>query len=90
MGVKPVRVCCGVRGLLCCGAPPRGLCKASHDTGICWKQFMMRLETTCFGPDVRKKNYGNDLTPGDMKRGSVSSEISGNSDSDEVAGSVGL
>ena len=26
------------------GAPPRGLCKAPHDSGVCWKQFMMLLE----------------------------------------------
>jgi len=28
------RVCvCGVRGPLCCGAPPQGLCNAPHDSG---------------------------------------------------------
>ena len=27
-----------------CGAPPQGLCKAPHDSGVCWKQFMMLLE----------------------------------------------
>ena len=26
-----------------CGAPPRGLCKAPHGSGVCWKQFMMLL-----------------------------------------------
>ena len=40
--------CCGVRGLLCCGAPPRGSCKVPHDSDICWKQFMMCLEATWF------------------------------------------
>ena len=32
--------------LLVCGAPrgPRGLLKAPHDSGVCWKQFMMLLE----------------------------------------------
>ena len=35
---------CGVRGPLCCGAPPQGLCNAPHDSGMCWKQFMMCLE----------------------------------------------
>ena len=40
------RVCvCGVRGPLCCGAPP---CNAPHDPGMCWKQFMMCLEGTWF------------------------------------------
>ena len=24
--------------------PPQGLCKAPHDSGVCWKQFMMLLE----------------------------------------------
>ena len=41
MGVKLTGACCGVRGPLCCGAPPQGLCKAPHDPGMCWKQFMM-------------------------------------------------
>ncbi len=27
-----------------CGAPPRGLYKAPHDFGVCWKQFMMLLK----------------------------------------------
>ncbi len=27
-----------------CGAPPQGLCKASRDSGVCWKQFMILLE----------------------------------------------
>ena len=27
---------------------PQGLCKTPHDTGICWKQFMMRLGNTGF------------------------------------------
>ena len=48
VGVKLIRACCGARGPLCCGAPPQGLCKAPHDPGICWKQFMMRLEDTWF------------------------------------------
>ena len=48
MGVKPIRACCGVRGPLCCGAPPQELCKAPHDSGMCWKQFMMCLEATWF------------------------------------------
>jgi hypothetical protein len=26
------------------GAPPQGLCKAPHDSGVCWKQLMMLLE----------------------------------------------
>ena len=43
VGVKPIRACCRIRGPPCCGAPPQGLCKAPHDSGICWKQFMMRL-----------------------------------------------
>ena len=43
------RVCvCGVRGPICCGAPPQGLCNAPHDSGMCWKQFMMCLEDTWF------------------------------------------
>ena len=42
--VKPIRACCGVRASLCCGAPPQGLCKAPHDSGICWKQFMIRWD----------------------------------------------
>ena len=43
------RVCvCGVRGPLCCGAPPQGLSNAPHDPGMCWKQFMMSLEDTWF------------------------------------------
>ena len=29
---------------LLCGAPPQRLCKAPHDSGVCWKQFMMLLE----------------------------------------------
>ena len=40
-----------------CGAPPQGLCKAPHDPGVCWKQFMMLLEedlvcggVSCFIP----------------------------------------
>ena len=48
VGVKPVRSCCGIRGLLCCGAPPQGLCKAPHDSGICWKQFTVCLGDTWF------------------------------------------
>ena len=40
---------CGVRGPLCCGAPPQGLCNAPHDSGMCWKQqFIMCLEDTWF------------------------------------------
>ena len=39
-----IRACCGARGPLCCGATPQGMCKASHDSGMCWKQFMVRLE----------------------------------------------
>ena len=27
-----------------CSAPPQGLCKAPHDSGVYWKQFMMLLE----------------------------------------------
>ena len=27
-----------------CGAPQQGLCKAPHDSGVCWKQFTMLLE----------------------------------------------
>ena len=27
-----------------CGAPLQGLCKAPHDSGVYWKQFMMLLE----------------------------------------------
>ena len=26
--------------------PPQGLCNAPHDSGLCWKQFMMCLEDT--------------------------------------------
>jgi hypothetical protein len=48
VGVKPIRACCGVRGLLCCGAPPQGLCKAPHGPGTCSKQIMMCLEATWF------------------------------------------
>ena len=29
--------------LICCGAPPQGMCKAPRDSGICWKQFTMRV-----------------------------------------------
>ena len=36
------RVCGEMLSL--CGAPPQGLCKAPHDSGVCWKQFMMLLE----------------------------------------------
>ena len=36
------------KGTLCCGAPPQGLSNAPHDSGMCWKQFMMRLEDTWF------------------------------------------
>ena len=45
---------CGARevsvekGTLCCGAPPQGLSNAPHESGMCWKQFMMRLEGTWF------------------------------------------
>ena len=28
--------------------PPQGLCNAPHDSGMCWKQFMMCLEETWF------------------------------------------
>ncbi len=27
-----------------CGAPPQGLCKAAHHSGVYWKQFMVLLE----------------------------------------------
>ena len=27
-----------------CVVLPQGLCKAPHDSGVCWKQFMMLLE----------------------------------------------
>jgi len=33
---------CGV-GFICCGASPRGLCKAPLNSGLCWKQFVMVL-----------------------------------------------
>ncbi len=38
------RVCGEMLSLCLCGAPPQGLCKAPHDSGVCWKQFMMLLE----------------------------------------------
>ena len=28
--------------------PPQGLCNAPHDSGMCWKQFMMCLGDTWF------------------------------------------
>ena len=31
---------CGSGCEVSCGAPPRGLCKAPHDPGFCWKQFV--------------------------------------------------
>ena len=31
-----------------CGAPPQGLYKAPHDSGVCCKQFMMLLVWRCF------------------------------------------
>ena len=39
--MEPIRACFGVRGILCCGALPQGLCKAQHDPSIRRKQFMM-------------------------------------------------
>ena len=51
VGVKPTRACLCLwsqRGPLCCSAPPQGLCNAPHDSGMCWKQFMMCLEDTWF------------------------------------------
>ena len=42
--VKPVRACLWRNAFSLCGAPPQGLCKAPHDSGVCWKQFMMLLE----------------------------------------------
>ena len=52
VGVKPIRACCGIRGFLCCGAPRRGCARhrMTPVSGICWKQFMMRLEDTWFVP----------------------------------------
>ncbi len=43
--VKPVGRVCGEMLSLCFvrGAPPQGLCKAPHDSGVCWKQFIMLL-----------------------------------------------
>ena len=40
---KVKRRVCGEMNYLC-GAPPQGLCKAPHDSGVGWKQFMMLLE----------------------------------------------
>ncbi len=41
---KPLlgRVCGEMLSL--CGASPQGLYKAPHDSGVCWKQFMVLLE----------------------------------------------
>jgi len=38
----------GIGSLCCGGAPPQGLCNAPHDSGMCWKQFVMCLEDTWF------------------------------------------
>jgi len=50
VGVRLIRrVCvCGIRGPLCCGAVAQGLCNAPHDSGTCWKQFMMCNKDTWF------------------------------------------
>ena len=50
VGVKPIRACLCLwsqrPSLLWCS--PAGAVNAPHDSGMCWKQFMMCLEDTWF------------------------------------------
>ena len=43
------------------GAPPRGLCKAPRDSGLCWKQLMMCLEEIRFVVVIHLRFFN--LTP---------------------------
>ena len=42
--MKPVKACLWRDSFFVWWCPPQGLCKAPHDSGVCWKQFMMMLQ----------------------------------------------